>query len=284
MSCQYHGFYPKMTMAEYHGLKDAYSKSVLVEFADGPIYAKAYLDREKDEKKAAFDLGTAGHSVILEGIEAYLDQVAVIPEEVLAKNGARSTNAFKEWAAANEGKTHLLRSQVHQVLGMLEAVQKKEQFQKYLTGGRAEVSAFWPEIFDGHTITLKCRPDYLPGKNVVVDLKTTSRRIKHFHKQALDLKYYWSGWLTCRGLTPLTGQEHREYLFAVVEATPPHDCQIIRMEPPLFELAEQELLPLLSQLADCDRAGVWPGSPDEIGSLIFPDWAMKGLRQAEEVW
>jgi hypothetical protein len=210
--------------------------------------------------------------------------VAVIPEEVLGKNGARSTSAFKEWVAAHPGKTHLLRSQVDQVAGMWEVAFKKVQFQKYLAWGRPEVSAFWPEIFDGHEITLKCRPDFLPGKNIVVDLKTTSLPINQFPRQAANLKYHWSGWLTCRGLTSLTGQLHTEYLFAVIETTPPHDCQIFRMPAILFELAEQELLPLLTQLSDCDRAGVWPGSPDEVADLIYPLWAMGDLKNLEETW
>jgi hypothetical protein len=62
----------------------------------------------------------------------------------------------------------------------------------------------------------------------------------------------------------------------------PHDCQMIRMTPVLFDLAEQELLPLLPQLADCDRAGVWPGSADEIVDLVFSKYAMGGLQIKEE--
>jgi hypothetical protein len=277
MMAHLRGFYPHMTMAEYHGDKQSYSKSALVKFAVTPAHCRAYLDRAEEEKKAVFDLGTAGHSIILEGIDDYLDQVAVIPESVLAKNGARSTNLYKEWCAAHPGKTHLLQSQVDQVLGMFAAVQKKDTFQRYLTGGRAEVSAFWPEAFDGHYITLKCRPDYLPGKKIVVDLKTTSLPIKQFPKQAERLLYHWSAWLTCRGLTELTGQEHREYLFAVVESNPPHDCQMIRTPEKLFRLAEVQLSPLLEQLADCDRAGVWPGSPDEIVDLVFSKFALGAL-------
>jgi hypothetical protein len=273
-----------MDMAEYHGDRGSYSKSALVQFSITPAHCRAYLDRAEEEKKDAFNLGTAAHAAILEGIDVYLKQVLAIPDVVLGSNKSRNTKAYREWCEANPGKVHLLKSQVDQVAGMWAAVFEKEQFQKYLIGGRPEVSAFWPETFDGHTITLKCRPDYLPGRNIVVDLKTTSLPINQFPRQAVNLKYHWSGWLTCRGLTALTGEEHREYLFAVVETTLPHDCQIFRMPPILFELAEQELLPLLSQLSDCDRAGVWPGSPDEITDLIYPPWAMKDLKQAEEVW
>ena len=271
------GFYPDMPMPTYHGHRQSYSRSTIVEYSKSPAHCQAYKEKKETTKHDKFELGTAAHSAILEGIDAYIETVAIVPENVLGKNNSRTTKAYKAWSAENMDKTQLLASQVDQVRGMYEAVAKKEMFKKYLTGGRSEVSAFWEEESAGHRILCKCRPDYLPSQAVVTDLKTTSIALDDWPRYAANSKAHWSAYWTCRGLTRLTGIEHKDYLFAVVEATPPHDCRIYRTSKILFEMAKWEINEILPGLIECDRSGVWPGSDDEIYDLQFPGWALRHL-------
>jgi len=167
--------------------------------------------------------------------------------------------------------------QVEIVEGIYKNAFKKSVFRDMLTGGIAEMSAFWVEEHAGHRIMLKCRPDYLPANQVVVDLKTTGR-IHEFDKTATNLKYHWSAYLTCRGLAEVTGIPHSQYYFAVVEVEPPYDSMMVQVMPEHFQLAEHEIMEILPRLAACDRDDVWPGLPDEVVALQMPAWAFKNAR------
>jgi hypothetical protein len=273
------GFYPKMTMEEYQSHKEAYSRSLLVEFAKSPAHCKAAVDKNDEVKQDKFELGTAAHSAILEGWDAYYERLAVVPNNVLGKNGVRSTKAYKEWAAKHAHKTILLEEQVELVRGMYAAIQRKSTTRKCLMGGIAEVSVFWEErVIPGHVLRCRCRPDHLPGKAVVVDLKTTGLPLSDWPRYAANSKAHWSAYWTCRGLEALTGKPHHEYLFVVVETKPPHDCMVFRTPEKLFELASHELTDLLPSLAYCDQQGFWLGSPDEIVDLEYPRWVFKDMQ------
>lgn len=274
------GFYPDLSNEDYHAHAGSYSRSDLTEFLKSPAHLRYKKTAPREKKQDKFELGTAAHSAILEGLGAFIERGAVVPPEVLGKNGARSTNAYKAWAAANADKTILLESQVEQVRGVYEAVAKKRMFKKYLTGGKAEVSGFWHEKQGPHKILCKCRPDYLPGHQVVVDLKTTGLALDEFGRHAVNMKYHWSAWFTCRGLTQLTGIQHTEYLFAVVEINPPFDCRIFRTQPQQFELAQYELENLIPYLIQCDNTGEWPGSDDKLYDLEYPYWALRDLPES----
>jgi hypothetical protein len=203
--------------------------------------------------------------------------VAIVPDEVLGKNGARSTKAYKAWAADHAHQTILSADQVEAVERICHSALAKTSIKNLLTGGIAELSAFWQEEHAGHTLTLKCRPDYLPANTVVIDLKTTGD-IHGFARTAYSLKYHWSAWLTCRGLTQVTGMLHNTYYFVVVETVEPFDAMVVQVMPEHFELAESEIMALLPQLAACDRDNYWPGFPDEVLSLQMPSWAFKNAR------
>jgi len=269
------GFFTDMGMGEYHRIK-GYSRSDLVNFNRSPAYCK-YKRTEPEEKRSYFELGTAAHSCILEGWSAYIKRVAVVPEAVLGKNGSKSTKAYRQWAEDNAHKTQLTEEQVEQVHGMYRSVISKKGFIKYFTGGMAETSGLWIEDFSGHSIRLKIRPDYLPTVGVAADLKTTAQPLDRWPAFAANTLAHWSAALTCRGLTRLTGVNHVEYIFGVIETTPPHDCAIFRTPRYLIEYGEYQINELLPRLAECDRTGEWPGAPDEERTLQYPAWALRDI-------
>lgn len=269
------GFNPALSLQDYHAHKGSWSKSDLVKFAnETPLACYNAHFATSERKKDIFELGTAAHAAILEGLEAYWSRAAIVPDEVLGKNGSRSTNAYKAWAEANVHKTILLADQARAVEAVYHSAFGKNVFQRLLTGGIAEMSAFWIEDFDGHQLMCKCRPDYLPGDRIVVDLKTTAD-IHNFSRTAYNLKYYWSAYFTCRGLTKLTGQAHTDYYFAVVETVEPYDSMMLQVMPEHFQLAEHEIMQALPELAACDRSNSWPGLSDAVMSLQLPAYAFK---------
>jgi hypothetical protein len=285
------GIHKNLSMEAYHGHQGSYSKSSLVTFREAPN--KLLLPRD-EKKKDHFELGTAGHTAILQRDE-YFKSVKVPPPEILGKNGARSTKAFKEWAEENKDYTLLTQGQHDQVVGMYESVLKDPRHSEaraLLTGGISEASVFWYEHFAGQDdfmisvepdydktiakLLMKCRPDHLPGNEIVVDLKTgPDASPEAFGKKAYNLKYHWSAALTTMGLTRATGRLHSEYIFVVVETTPPHNVGIYRTPQALLQLGIQEVKMAMEDLAECVQNNNFPGLPNEIQDLQFPAWAIK---------
>ena len=247
------GIYTDLSNEDYHGHHGSYSKSSLSDFSVYP-YNLIY-QREHRVRKTMFDLGTAAHTAILEP-EKFETEIAVCPDELLGKNGAKSTKAYKEWVAAQPADMALLTvAERDRVLRMRNSVHSNPAHSKardLLTGGAAEVSCFWNEIFKGdengpgnrispdgvthfmndptdcHTLMMKCRPDYVPTEMIMVDLKTTATAIdqESFEKQAYNLHYHWSAAMTLRGVTLATGKQRSIYIFVVVEVNPPHEVAV----------------------------------------------------------
>jgi hypothetical protein len=302
------GIYPGMTNDDYHGHHGSYSKS---SFADAEVYPynlpfQRSIERTpKDNKK--FDMGSAAHTAVLEPEKIERD-VSVCPDELLAKNGARSTNAYKEWAAAQPKNVSLLTMKQWDSIRLIrDSVHNNpdhSEARSLLTGGLPEVSCFWEETFRGddiepgtgykrmrweretydneysdkeaipHKIMVKCRPDYLPANQVIVDLKTTARLIDRntFNRHAYDMKYHWSAALTLRGLSKATGVKHRIYIFVVVEIEPPHEVAVYRADDEFVAIGEREVSLVMEKVAWCDLNNNWPGMPNRIQTVSLPGY------------
>lgn len=258
------GIYKNMEMDEYHCNNGHYSKTFLSDFSKSPLYAN-YKKRFK--KKRHFEMGTAVHSLILEGYDAFESRLAVIPDDVLSKSGTTNTSAYREWEKSEAiGKNILKKKDANLVKEIAERAFSKRVFRDYLSTGVAEMSCFWHEDFNGIELGLKCRPDFLPKNGIVVDLKTTGD-IHKFYKSARDFKYHWSSWLTCRGLTTETGYIHSQYIFAVVEINEPFDSAIYFTTQEQFDMARYEIEQLLPSLAHCHATNEWPGIEDRVFPL-----------------
>lgn len=297
------GIYSNLCSNDYHGHHGSYSKSSLADFSVYP-YNMIY-QRQNRVRDTKFDLGTASHTAILEP-DKFKDSVVVCPPELLGKNGAKSTNAYKAWIAEQPNdKAALTQEEYNRVLRCRDAVfdDNHSTARDLLTGGLPEVSCFWEEQFHGeekdddtgysrmhsdqysertddhHVLTMKCRPDYIPGNQIIVDLKTTALPIDHesFERHAYSMKYHWSAGLTLRGLTIATGKPHRIYIFVVVEINPPHEVAVFRASEDFIALGKKEVIDTMRRLAWCDKHNQWPGAPNRIQHVGLPGWVMKRM-------
>jgi hypothetical protein len=297
------GIYPNLSNSDYHGDPGSYSKSSLVDFEEFP--ANLPFQRQNRIRKTVFDLGTAAHTAILEP-EKFEDEIAVIPDELLGKNGAKSNKACKEWIAGQPSdKAVLTVKQRDSVLRVRDSVHDNPEHSvahELLSGGQAEVSCFWNEQFKGdlvddetgyhymqnmayddpegcHKVLFKARPDYIPKNLISVDLKTTKVSIdqESFEKQAYNLHYHWSAGMTLRGLTMATGKQHRIYIFVVVQTDPPYEVAVYRASEENIGLGKAEVMDVMQRLAYCDFKNYWPGMPNRIQTLGLPGWAYKKL-------
>lgn len=301
------GIYTDLSNEAYHGDHKSYSKSSLADFSYFPYNLIWQRKHPKDRSK--FDLGTACHTAILE-LDKWEKDVAVIPPDVLAKNGAKSTTAYKEWSAAQpKHKAQITVKQRDQVMRVCDSVHKNPAHSKaheYLSNGIPELSAFWNEQFkseetdeetgfkflvshtygepDGcHQLLMKARPDYIPADRITVDLKTTEVELSEepLTRHCYNLKYHWSAALTLRGLTMATGKQHREYFFVFVQVSKgqpvPHEVKVVRASQEFLALGRKEVMHVMERLAWCDKNDKWPGIPNKVHQLGLPGYVYKKL-------
>jgi hypothetical protein len=197
--------------------------------------------------------------------------------------------------------------QMDMVLRMRDSVLENpdhSRARELLTGGNAEVSVFWDELYSRepekdeagyqslpsrtyadpeglHTLRMKCRPDYIPAPRIVVDLKTDGQDIdvESFERTIHNKKYHWSAGLTLRGMHMATGEPHRVYIFVVVETTPPHEVAVYQLPQEAIALGKMEVMETMARLAWCDMTDKWPGMPNRIQQAGLPPWAYKALNK-----
>jgi hypothetical protein len=268
------GFFKHLPMDEYLS-EPGLSKSGLSNLAISPAHYKSRLLEPK--KFAAADLGTAVHLLLLEP-ELADKRVCTPPAILLGKNGAMSTNACKDWVKSQPEDSIVLNlDEYNSAFFMRDAVMAHPRYPELLQNGNPEVSAFYT---DAAGTRFKIRPDYLTD-GPVTDLKTTiDASPDGFGKQAYNLKYYWSAYLTTKVIEALGGGR-REYNFFAVEKTAPFASAVYSTPTELLELAEREVEPLISLFKVCTEFGVWHGYSTEINPLEIPAWAKRKLNREE---
>lgn len=219
--------------------------------------------REQPEApKKEFDLGHAVHAKVL-GVGA---PIAVIPDDVLASNGALSTKAAKEWVeqARAGGKVPLKRDIAETIDGMAEAV-LADAAELFEQDGHAEASLFATDPETG--VELRARFDYLAP--VGVDLKTTAKLASpaKWPYTVYDLGYdvQQGHYQHVRRLV----EGDFPFVFVAVETEPPYLVGQYQLDREFTEMADGKARRAREVYARCLETGLWPRRTKQI-QLIAP--------------
>lgn len=211
------------------------------------------------EPNDAMNIGTIGHAVLLEG-KTISESVVVIPADVLAKNGARSGNAWKDFAAEHAGKVLLKAEQVAEATASVEAVLAHPFIRKWLGRDRdclKEHSVYWPEKSDREC---RCRPDWwfpLLGDNIVFDFKfTADASPKAFTRRINDGEYWLQDAHYSAGIQSVTGYPVSFFFIAVDVGLNPA-VGIYNLDPTTRADANEDRKKTLSDIAYCERENDW---------------------------
>jgi len=215
---------------EYHSLPGV-SNTKLCDFLDDPrLYWWKYLSGQYvAEPKAHFDFGTAVHDVCLLQDES---RIVVIPPEVLASNGAKSGNAWKQFAAEHAGYITFKQAEYDAVMACVRAVKAHPLAGELLSSKGPFEKLFTCE--DSRGLTLRTRPDklaYWRDRVVVPDIKsTTDTSPGAFVKAIANNRYHCQEYFYKKVLRECP--EHIEvdaFIFIAVNKSSPHfvDCYII---------------------------------------------------------
>lgn len=237
-------------------------------------WAKDHPPAVKPSKK--FDVGSAVHAKVLgTGYEA-----VVIPDELLASNGAASTKAAKEFIeqVRAAGKIPLKSAEFDPIADAAEAVLAHPAAkQLFAQPSDSEVSVF---VTDPVTnVDVRARFDFLPTdfglgapSRVAVDLKTTrDASVKGFTRSVAEYGYDVQRAWYLDALRWLTG-ETAEMVFVAVEKEPPYLVAVHQLPTIWAEMGETKARRARRVYAECVASGSWPGYGAEVHLLSPPNW------------
>lgn len=241
------GIYDGIPNATYHADPALGSTSLKTLATRTP----AHYQHEKLHPKssAAFDLGTAAHSLILEQ-----DETGIVVIDVDAKRGKVWTDPAS--AAEAEGKIALTSKEWAQVVAMRDAVMAHPFARGLFTGHKPEQSVFWEE--DGQMY--KCRPDaWQPG--ALIDLKTLiDASPGEFGKTAHKYGYHQSAAHYIDGVKAATGEE-LPFHFVLVEKTAPFLVSVVELDWEAVDLGRALNDRAKRIYRECVESDAWPGYP-----------------------
>jgi len=244
--------------------KDKYlplSFSSLKAFSRSPLQFIEYKTNKK-EPSFAMRYGTLVHRALLEP-EKYSRTVTVF-------DGARRSNAWKEFQAENEGKDIVTAKEAMEIRLLCHRVEEHpyagsmlKQCQKFEVPFEMEQCGVPHRgIIDGL------------GSWFMLDLKTT-QSVSHYSLQRTiyDAKYYMQAAIYQRAAA-LMGYDHEAYFIIAVESSAPYHVQVVELEPHYIARGHIEWENLLEQWKR------WDGSvrhslneDDEAGwQMDAPSW------------
>lgn len=213
-----------------------------------------------------FDLGTAAHSLLLEG-EANV--------EVIDYPDWRKKDAQEQRDAAYEaGKQPLLTHQWLEVERMVQAasiqLEAINATPVIFASGHAEQTLIWQE----DDVTCRARLDWLHDDNTAIDdYKTSSRTAnpESFSRSLFNIGYDVQAAFYLRGLRALTGED-AQWRWVVQETTPPYALSVVSLTPAALELANAKVDYAITRWRECLTSGVWRGYPTEVCYAELPGW------------
>ncbi len=249
----------KMSDADYFA-DPAISKSLLARMS-----CPAKVHTPYPESPAMFE-GTVIHCAVLEPDE-FDKRYVVFP-----KIDKRTKAGKEEYAAlmdAADGKEELKAELYDTAMNIQKAVYGHSMASELLSGGKAEMAAFWEDERTGEP--MKAKADYV-GDDYIADLKTTRCASPGaFSKSCADFRYHWQAAHYMRGV------EKERFHFIAVEKTLPYVVECYQLDEASIDLGRVQIDEALDKYRLCRDFDDWPGyTGEEVSHVIgLPSWAMQ---------
>ena len=253
-----------MSNEEYHldpALSATGAKTIALE-------SLAHFKHAKRKPSAAFDMGTAVHTLVLEPHRS---------KTVWCGPETRRGNAWKEQkdAADAEGAVLLTEADYHQAVDMANAVRSNAAAAALLSGDLlVEASVFSRDEVIG--VDTRCRPDgWRRDIAAVIDLKTTiAPSPEAFAKQAGNLGYHIQDQFYRRTMM-LDGHEVDRFIFIAVGKDAPYPVGVYELDEESLREGDLAVQYALEQYAGALKSNVWDYGYGDLQTLRIPNYAFK---------
>ena len=269
------GIYPNLSNEYYHGHKESYSRSALMEFKKSPYhYWSKYINPNYKEpvRSDALNFGAAFHMFVLE-YELFKETYIIEPPTLLLKNVGREKyeeNKAQKLAAKLSRQPTITEEEFHTIQDMAKALVDNLTTAQLIFDATYEQSLFWEDKDSG--LLLKARPDIMHS-NMIVVLKTCNDASPEAFQYAMAKNgYHVQGAMIREGWKILTGEVIDTVINICIEKTYPHAIGIYIIDELALSTGEAEFKRLAYNLRSAIDSNDWPSyNACEIG---LPKWAL----------
>lgn len=223
----------------------------------------------------AFDIGTAAHDAVIEGLTRF--------EAVDAPDWRTKTAKEERDRVRAEGKIPLLLEQAKAVTAMTGPALRALRDTPDLAGLGpldTEQTAVWQDEISG--AWLRCRPDWITrDRTILLSYKTTSANAEPdaFARTILNMGYDMQMAFEMNAIEAVCGVKPTHYIWVVQETGAPYAVSLVGMSNQMREYGQARFDAATLRWSDCMRIGAWPGYPGRVCYVDPPSWAMAQIEE-----
>lgn len=262
------------TNAEYHGYKEAISKSSLSRMSVCPRFFKWCEDNPQKKSDELLE-GSAFHKIVLEP-ETFDEEYVVAPHfDRRTKVGKQEYADFCKMVEET-GKEVLTDEQYKMICGMRDSVLANPYSAK-LIKGNIEQSMYFNDDMTG--VACKIRPDVwreVTDGIVIIDLKSTRSAIPtDFARDVVKFHYDLQAYMYSYGISKTfdVPMDKISFVFIAVEKKPPYLVNVMQAHPTVLEKGNADFREYIGMYSECKETGNWyglNGRHDVINDLMLP--------------
>lgn len=267
--------YHVMTADKYHAdpcvvpsLSSSIAETLLRESARKAWFSHPRLNPAFAQKEEAkFDIGTAAHAMLLEGVNVI---------EMCDFDDWRTKDARAQRDAARyAGKIPLLKRHRDDVVAMVSAAEafiEHSEIAEYWKDGESEVTA----ICEEKGVWLRARLDRVTkNRRFIIDYKsTTDSAPEPFQRLFIRMGYHIQESFYRRVVRNL-GTVGPRFAFVAQSCEPPYECSLHGCDPALQEIADADVERAIELWRKCVTAKQWPSHGSRIHWALPPNYMMK---------
>ena len=267
------------TNAEYHGYKEAISKSRLANMAVCPAYFK-WCEDNPTEPSEDMVLGSAFHKIVLEP-ETFDKEFMIMPHfDRRTKEGRLGYENLMN-KVQGECITLITKEQYETICGMRDSIMSNPYARK-LINGNIEQSMYFTD--DLTKVECKCRPDVwrkVADRVVITDLKSAKSVMPNeFMRDCVKYHYDLQTAMYRDGASKVLGvpKDNIDFVFIAVEKKPPYLLNIMQADTYVIQKGEADFREYIGTYAECLETQNWysfNGKDNIINNLSLPSYLLK---------
>lgn len=267
------------TNAEYHGYREAISKSRLANMSVCPAYFK-WCEDNPQEPSEDMVLGSAFHKIVLEP-ETFDKEFMIMPHfDRRTKEGRLGYENLMNKVQGN-CITLITQEQYDTICGMRDSIMSNPYARK-LINGNIEQSMYFTD--DLTKVECKCRPDVwrkVADRVVITDLKSAKSVMPNdFMRDVVKYHYDLQTAMYRDGASKVLGvpKDNIDFVFIAVEKKPPYLLNIMQADTYVIQKGEADFREYIGTYKECLETSNWysfNGKDNIINNLSLPSYLLK---------
>lgn len=267
------------TNAEYHGYREAISKSRLANMSVCPAYFK-WCEDNPQEPSEDMVLGSAFHKIVLEP-ETFDKEFMIMPHfDRRTKEGRLGYENLMNKVQGG-AITLITQEQYYTICGMRDSIMANPYAIKLINGNVEQSMYFTDELTK---VECKCRPDVwrkVADRVVITDLKSAKSVMPNdFMRDCVKYHYDLQTAMYRDGASKVLGvpKDNIDFVFIAVEKKPPYLLNIMQADTYVIQKGEADFREFIGTYAECKQTDNWyglNGANGIINTLSLPEYLIK---------